>query len=196
VVRFLSSILKSLKKYFEKDGRRMKKGTIFCAYSFLYDDPEDLKTDYEFCTDEIASHIGLLKSYITDAGLKDELTKIATLVYHMNSSLRIKTAVTKDELNWLHERCLVYHEETNHNYLKFVLPQGTTAASHSHIIRSKCMQLARLMHRYEAKGNKIDPLLYDFANLLSDYFFLLALKLNASDNVEEIEFISRNYKFK
>ncbi|MGI5998130.1 MAG: ATP--cob(I)alamin adenosyltransferase [Lutispora sp.] len=175
---------------------KMKEGTIFCAYSFMYDDPEDLKTDYEFCTDEIACHIGLLKAHITDRELKDELTKVETLVYHMNSSLRVKTAVTRDELNWLHEISIKYHEETNHNYLRFVLPQGTVSASLSHVLRNKCLKLTRLMHRYEAKGNKVDPLLYDFANLLSDYFFLLAIKLNAQENVEEIDFISRNYKFK
>lgn len=171
----------------------MKKGTIYCAYPFLYDDPEDLRCDYEIFTDEITSNIGLLRAYIDHIGIRDELSKVAELVYHMNSSLRTKTGVHKDELNWLHECCLIYHEETNFNYKRFVLPQGTIAAAHSHVIRSKCKMLVRLMHRYEEKGNMVDPLLYDFANLLSEYFFLLALKLNTIENVKELEFVSRSY---
>lgn len=171
----------------------MKKEATYCAYPFLYDDPEDLRCDYEIFTDEITSSIGLLRAHISDLSLRDDLSKIAELVYHMNSSLRTKTCVYKSELDWLHHRCLIYHECTNHNYKRFVLPQGTIAAAHSHIIRSKCKMLVRLMHRYEEKGNIVDPLLYDFANLLSEYFFLLALKLNAMENEKELEFISRSY---
>ena len=39
----------------------------------------------------------------------------------------------------------------------------------------------------------MSPLLFDFINLLSGYFFVLAMKLNALDGVDEIPYISRNY---
>jgi len=171
----------------------LKKGTTYCAYPFLYDDPGDLKCDYEIFTDEISSNIGLLRAHIAKSSLRDELSKIAELVYHMNSSLRTKTGVYQSELEWLNQCCQVYHEETKNNYKRFVLPQGSIAAAHSHIIRSKCKALVRMLHRYEENVNKVDPLLYDFANLLSQYFFLLALKLNALENIKELEYISRSY---
>ena len=40
---------------------------------------------------------------------------------------------------------------------------------------------------------KIDPRLYDVVNLLSGYFFMLALYLNQLENGEEVPFVSRNY---
>lgn len=42
-------------------------------------------------------------------------------------------------------------------------------------------------------GKKIDPQLYDVVNLLSGYFFMLALYLNQLENGEEVPFVSRNY---
>jgi cob(I)alamin adenosyltransferase len=172
----------------------LKEGTNYLAYSFLYDDAEDLRTDYEICVDGIACQIGVLKAHVQEKELQEELTKVLTLVFHMNSSLRVKTAVTKEELNWLHELTEKYRETTNHHGIRFVLPQGDVAAAYAHVLRNKCLKLARLMHRYEAQGNKVDPLLYDFANLLSNYFFLLALQINLLRNVPEIDFQSRNYK--
>ena len=39
----------------------------------------------------------------------------------------------------------------------------------------------------------MEPALLDLTNLLSGYFFLLALVLNARAGQEEAEFVSRNY---
>ena len=72
----------------------MKEGTNYLAYSFLYDDAEDLRTDYEICVDGIACKIGVLKEHVQEKELQEELTIVLTFVFHMNSSLRVKTAVT------------------------------------------------------------------------------------------------------
>ena len=40
----------------------------------------------------------VFKAHVQEKELQEELTKVLTLVY-MNSSLRVKTAVTKEELN-------------------------------------------------------------------------------------------------
>jgi cob(I)alamin adenosyltransferase len=52
----------------------------------------------------------------------------------------------------------------------------------------------RLLYRYNDQGHDVDPLLYDFVNLLSGYFFFLALRLNALNGTKEIAYTSRNYK--
>jgi len=52
----------------------------------------------------------------------------------------------------------------------------------------------RLLYRYNYQGNDVDNLLYDFTNLLSGYFFLLAIKLNSLNGVDEAPFVSRNYR--
>ncbi|MGL5329794.1 MAG: ATP:cob(I)alamin adenosyltransferase [Peptostreptococcaceae bacterium] len=166
----------------------------YLAYPFLYDNFDDLRCDYEICTDEISSTIGLLRSFVNDYELKNELTKINDLVYHMNASLRTKTSVSKEELLWLENRTNTYQEEIKNRVNKFVIPQGCTSASYAHIIRTKFKALVRLLHRHKEQGNTVDEILFDFANLFSGYFFILALKLNKDENVDETEFVSRNYK--
>lgn len=166
----------------------------YLAYPFLYDESKDLKCDYEIFTDEICSTIGLLRSFIKDKELREELSKINEIIYHMNACLRTKTSVTIDELEWVESRTLSYQDEVRDRFEKFVTPQGSTEGSYAHIIRTKCKALVRLLHRYKEQGNEVDEILFDFANLFSGYFFILALKLNKDAGVEEREFISRNYK--
>lgn len=166
----------------------------YLAYPFLYDKSEDLRCDYEIFTDEISSTIGLLRAFIKDNELRYELSKINELVYHMNASLRTFVSLTEDELKWLENKTLTYQKEIEGRMNKFVLPEGGVCGSYAHIIRTKCKALVRLLYRYKEQGNEVDELLFDFANLLSGYFFILALKLNKDEGIEETEFISRNYK--
>lgn len=166
----------------------------YCAYPFLYDKADDLRCDFEILTDEIASTVGLLRSQISDSSLRDELSKINELIYHTNPSLRTTFTVTDDEINWLTNKIESYGEEVKERFNKFVLPEGGVSACHAHILRTKCKALVRLLHRHECNGNNIDDRIYNIANLLSGYFFLLALKLNKDENIYESEFVSRNYK--
>ena len=166
----------------------------YLAYPFLYDNSNDLRCDYEIFTDEISSTIGLLRAFVENKELKEELTKINDLVYHMNASLRTKVSVTAEELLWLEERTNTYQEEIKDRVNKFVITQGSVSASYAHVIRTKFKALVRLLHRHKEQGNTVDEILFDFANLFSGYFFILALKLNKDENVDETEFVSRNYK--
>ena len=164
------------------------------AYPFLYDKPNDLRCDFEILTDEITSYIGLMKSFVEDEVISKELETLGTLMYHVNPALRMKTEITAEEMDWLFDRCKVYTEELRNKFDKFVLPQGSTSASYGHVVRTKCKSLVRLLHRHRENGNDVDGMLFDFANLSSQYFFLLSLKLNDIEGVEEIEFVSRSYK--
>ena len=178
----------------KKENERSGNVSKYLAYPFLYDKSEDLKCDYEIFTDEISSTIGLLRSFVKDEALKIELSKINELVYHMNASLRTFVSVTYDELKWLESRTLFYQDEIKGIIDKFALPQGGVCGSYAHIIRTKCKALVRLLHRHKENGNDVDELLFDFANLLSGYFFILAIKFNKDEGIQETEFISRNYK--
>ncbi|WP_313233268.1 ATP--cob(I)alamin adenosyltransferase [Tissierella praeacuta] len=164
------------------------------AYPFLSDEPDDLKCDFEILTDEIASHIGLLRSLIEDENIKDELLLICELVYHINPSLRTFVSVTEDELKWLEERTNTLYNDVKKRCNRFVLTQGCESAAHAHILRTKFKAVVRMLYRYYYGGNEVPNILFDFTNLLSGYFFNLALKFNELNGVEEIEYISRNYK--
>jgi ATP:cob(I)alamin adenosyltransferase len=175
----------------------------YLAYCFLYDDAADLKCDFEILSDEISSMIGLLRSLVEDAPLRDDLSKINELMYHIDPALRTKIAVSQEELDWLYQKTTDLQEAVKESVSrlgqsggkipKFVLPQGCTAAAYSHVIRNKCKALVRLLSRYKQQGNKVEDILFDFTNLYSGYFFSLALKLNRDQGVEEVEFKSRVY---
>ena len=176
----------------------MKKDKIYRskyeAYPFLSDPSEDLRCDFEILTDELTSQIGLLKALVGDKEIKEELLRIGDLVYHMNPSLRTPVKLREDELHWLEEVTNRTYEEVKDRCDKFVLPQGSQSAAHAHILRARFKGLVRLLYRYAYGGNQVPNILFDFANLLSGYFFNLALKLNAMEDVDEVEFISRNYR--
>jgi cob(I)alamin adenosyltransferase len=175
----------------------------YLAYSFLYDDPGDLRCDFEIATDEIASMTGLLRSLVRDEALRADLSRLNELMYHINPSLRTKVAVSEDELEWLLNRVKEIQEEIKASFDKaaparagasrFVLPQGCTAACYSHIIRNKCKSLVRLLYRCREQGLEAAPILFHFINLYSGYFYSLALKLNLDDGTEETPFTSRAY---
>lgn len=166
----------------------------FEAYPFLNDHSQDLRCDFEILTDELSSKIGLLRSLVDDGELKDELLRICELVYHINPSLRTFISVTKEELSWLEERTTYLHEKVKDRLELFVLTQGCESACQAHVLRSNFKALVRMLYRYNYEGNKVEDILYDFANLLSQYFFFLALRLNEINGIEEIEYKSRNYK--
>jgi cob(I)alamin adenosyltransferase len=173
------------------------------AYSFLYDEPEDRRCDFEIASDEIASMIGLLRSLVKDEALRADLSRLNELMYHINPSLRTKRAVTEDELAWLYDRVEEIQAAIKAGFDKaaparagtprFVLPQGCTAACYSHIIRNKCKYLVRLLYRAREQGHRAEPILFHFINLYSGYFYSLALKLNQDEGTEETPFTSRVY---
>ncbi|MBM7561186.1 ATP--cob(I)alamin adenosyltransferase [Fusibacter tunisiensis] len=164
------------------------------AYPFLSDPADDLRCDFEIMTDELASMIGLLRSTIKDEKIRKDLIVICELVYHLNPSLRTFVSVTDDEYLWLENLTETLQDEVKERFEKFVLTQGGHTACQAHVIRTKFKALVRLLYRHAFMGHDVPERLFDFSNLLSGYFFLLALKLNALDQIEEIEYISRNYK--
>jgi ATP:cob(I)alamin adenosyltransferase len=176
----------------------------YTAYCYLYEPSDDLRCDFEIASDEIASMIGLLRSLVSEEGLRSDLSVLNDLMYHINPSLRTKTTVTQEELLWLDQRAAALEKEITQGEslgefrkgrrLTFVLPQGCTPAAYSHVIRNKCKALVRLMSRHKQQGHPVDDIVFDFVNLFSGYFFFLALKLNQDTGVQEVEFVSRVYQ--
>ena len=74
-----------------------------------------------------------------------------------------------------------------------MLTQGCEAACTAHLLRVQGKQLVRLIYRWVEKGHEVPDRLLDLANLLSGYFFYLALHLNEAEGVEEVPYVSRNY---
>lgn len=164
------------------------------AYPFLADDGEDLRCDFELLTDEIASLTGLLAAKVEEEGLRRELLWIDELVYHANPTLRTRFTITQEELDRLKERTCQLQEEAAGDVCRFVLPCGCEAASLAHVLRVKGKMLVRLIYRHLERGGHAEEGLLDFCNLLSGYFFGVALLLNRKNAVLERDFVSRNYE--
>lgn len=170
------------------------------AYTFLSEPPDDLRCDFEIATDSFAGEVGFLAAALRRRvgaeriALADELIKIEKLVYHANPTLRTFFSVTDEEIKWLAVRAEELHSLTGKQESLFQLPCGCEEACAAHALRSKAKALVRLAYRAEDSGAQVPDALYDFLNLLSGYFYLLALYLNQLAGVPEIPFHSRNYK--
>ena len=163
------------------------------AYPFLSDDGDDYRCDFEILTDRMASETGLLASLILEEELRNDLITVAELIYHLNASLRTFYSVKIEEEEFLLRKVGELEEKNRDRFTWFVLPVGSSRASLAHMLRADGKALVRLLYR-QAEKEKLDRKLIDLANLLSGYFFMLALELNRLDGKEELDFISRNYK--
>ncbi len=173
------------------------------AYPFLCDAKDDLRCDFELLTDEMSSRTGLLLAKVmevskTNTNISTDLCKelcwVSELIYHLNPTLRTRLTITKEECTQLKEAVDRLQEQAKDRCKKFVLPIGSEIACEAHMLRVQAKQLVRLIYRYIEFGNEVPDLVLDIANLLSGYFFSLALVLNALEGVEETPFVSRNYK--
>lgn len=163
------------------------------AYPFLADDPADLRCDFELATDRMASEIGLLRACVRDEAIREELLRLCELVYHMNPTLRTRLTVTGEEISWVRERLEAHRASVAGRCDRFVLTQGSQTGCRAHLLRVSAKELVRLLYRHLHGGHVVPDGLFDLANLLSGYFFHLALRLNALDGVDEIPYESRNY---
>ncbi len=164
----------------------------YLSYPFLYEKKRTV--DFELLTDEMASYLALAISFTKDKDFKSELLKITELVYHLNPCVRTKTALETDELAWLYKRYQAYEYVTKDRDSLFVLPHGTSLASTLHILRTKSKSLVRLLYLISEEGTYVNELLFDFTNVLANYFFVAAMYANRLDNESEIPFVSRVYK--
>lgn len=164
------------------------------AYPFLCDEDQDLRCDFEIATDRLASLTGWLAAKCPEQELRRELVQIEEIIYHFNPTLRTFLSVTPEEIDFLKERTEQLQELTKDRLKRFVLPRGSERAGIAHVLRADSKALVRMMYRYVQRGGQVDNEALDIANLLSGYFFYLAMFLNAQDGVDEIDYESRNYK--
>ena len=164
----------------------------YLSYPFLYEDKKTV--DFELLTDEIASYLALAISFTEDKEFKQELLKINELVYHLNPCVRTKTALEAHELAWLYSRYQTYEYVMKDRESLFVLPNGTSLASTLHILRTKSKNLVRLLHLITKEGTYVNEMLFDFSNVLANYFFVAAMYANKLEDESEIPFSSRVYK--
>lgn len=142
--------------------------------------------------DELNAQIGLLLTYVPDTTEKDCLVGIqnrlfvvgAQLATEPESSHVLTRTITDEDIAAL-ERDIDQTAEGLPKWKGFTLPGGCRAAAHAHVCRTVCRRAERCIERLNA-SEPVESHVLAYINRLSDYFYVLALRLNVLQETEEI----------
>ena len=134
--------------------------------------------------DELNSHIGLLASFVKEEDKKTVQTiqknLYAFMAFVSGSPLPFvvsqKTKLLEEEVYLVEKKLPQLHG--------FIVPGGTPHSSYCHVVRSVCRRVERVLVSCSSKKNDAGLFsLIPYFNRLSDYFFVLARKLNTNKEI-------------
>lgn len=150
-----------------------------------------LRIDAYGTVDELNAHLGLLRDGVIDQELRELLKSIQDRLFVLGSNLA--TAPGKDmpvpdileaDIELL-EKQMDKMDESLAPLKNFILPGGHPVVSQAHVCRTVCRRAERLVVAL-AHSETVAPILIQYLNRLSDYFFILSRKLAKDFEVEEI----------
>lgn len=144
--------------------------------------------------DELNSHIGVLITYCTDNQDRNFLTDVQAKLFVVGGYLATDTSqrdvrpgnIVTPEMVEAVEREIDRLQELVPPLKLFILPGGARSAAYAHVCRTVCRRSEREILRLQETGAEVDSNVIAYVNRLSDYFFVLARKLNVDENVEDI----------
>lgn len=151
----------------------------------------DLRIETYGTVDELNSYIGLLRDQEVNGKRKNILVEIQDRLFTVGSILATEPGNTKVKVPSLIESDITFLEkeidgmETQLPPMKsFVLPGGHQSVSFCHVARTVCRRAERLVIALDAQ-EKVDSLIVQYMNRLSDYLFVLSRKMTAELGAEE-----------
>ncbi|GKV69249.1 ATP:cob [Sporosarcina sp. NCCP-2716] len=169
----------------------MKKDMRYICYPFMREAASTV--DFEIRTDSLTTRIGEALSLTEDIEkVQTDLRWLQPLAYHLNGSVRGKLAITPADLQQLSDLYDDYVGELGELVEQFVLPQGTHAATVLHVCRSEAKKSVRALHKVSIERD-VPEILFDFAQLMANVLFVMAVYTNKMHGVDEIPFISKSY---
>ncbi|MBZ6072832.1 ATP--cob(I)alamin adenosyltransferase [Aeromonas schubertii] len=163
------------------------------CYPFIFE--TRLQCDYEIATDELCSQVGAVMAMLP-AGVEEvaaDLDQLQRLIYNLNGSVRGRLGIFENDLDWLKGRYDHYNEANRGRVTGFVLPRGPMPIPTLHLCRCGAKKVVRLLVRLEEDGVAFAPILYRFANLLANFFFVLCVHVKGEMGLPEVEYVSINY---
>ena len=138
--------------------------------------------------DELNSFVGLLLTYLTEKEDQQTVLYIQNDLFSVGCELATidrlpKRAVHSDDVTRL-EQAIDQLDALCGGWRGFILPGGSRGAAIAHVCRTICRRLERRIYAIDDQI-PTDPVLLQYINRLSDYFFLLAKKINFLQGVEE-----------
>ncbi|MDR0546947.1 MAG: cob(I)yrinic acid a,c-diamide adenosyltransferase [Dysgonamonadaceae bacterium] len=140
--------------------------------------------------DELNSFIACLLEEIETDEEKKILLRIQHQLFSLGAYLATESgqkavSISPEEVEIL-ERAIDTLDESLPPMKFFVLPGGCKANAWAHVCRTIARRAERCIYRI-AEDEVIEPVVLQYVNRLSDYFFLLARKQNISRDIKEIK---------
>jgi len=139
----------------------------------------DLRIETYGTVDELNSWIGVLRDQEVNQHRQEELIEVQDRLFTIGSILATEPGNTKVKIPSLVESDIIFLEkkidamETVLEPMKvFVLPGGHSAVSFGHVARTVCRRAERLVIGLDTQ-EKVEPLVIQYLNRLSDYLFVL-----------------------
>lgn len=140
--------------------------------------------------DELNAHVGLLLTYVSENQDRECLISIQNRLFVVGAQLATEapnvpsSVITDDDVTNL-ENNIDKASEGLPKWRGFTLPGGCREAAIAHVCRTVCRRAERRILTLNSE-EEVDPQLLKFINRLSDYFYVLALRLNFLHGTEEI----------
>ena len=157
----------------------------------------DLRVDAYGTVDELNAHVGMLRDHVSGPELQTELKEIQDRLFTIGSHLASDPEKHPPLPDLNAEDILFLELSMDAMALKleplrhFILPGGHVVVSHAHLARTVCRRAERLVVAL-GETDQVEPLILQYLNRLSDYFFMLGRYLAKELNVEEVKWIPRN----
>ena len=157
---------------------------------------DDVRVEAYGTVDELASHIGLLRSEDIPADVTEALEGVQNALFVVGGILADPEGrVTHDPRSWRTDDLESWIDSMDAELqpLKaFILPGGSRAASHAHVARTVCRRAERRVLALREDRGGVPEEVLAYLNRLSDTLFVLARFLNALDGVPETQWRARD----
>lgn len=149
--------------------------------------------------DELNAFVGLLRDQAKEEAVRGVLFEVQNRLFSIGAYLATPQKegkptfpldLSKQDIQLL-EEAMDAMDKALPALRNFILPGGHTTVSFAHIARTVCRRAERLCVAMLGEV-EVDPLVLQYLNRLSDYFFILARHLAQTLGVEEVNWQSRS----
>jgi cob(I)alamin adenosyltransferase len=153
----------------------------------------DLRLEAYGTVDELNSWIGLIRSIVNNKNVAELLMDVQNTLFIIGSKLasdekgkRITDSLVIDygKIEKL-ENAIDEYEIHLPEIKNFILPGGSLLSGYCHIARTVCRRAERSIIRMDA-DSKMDKVIVQYVNRLSDYLFVLARKIANDSGTAEL----------
>lgn len=147
--------------------------------------------------DELNAWMGMIASNSENQYYYSDLVTIQNHLFVLGAMLAVDAEHTElplakintDDIKWI-EKCIDKIVAILPPMTHFILPGGSTTASHAHLARCVCRRAERLTVTL-SKSAFVDDITVIYLNRLSDYLFCLARLICKNTDNEEIKWVPR-----